>query len=627
MKKLQLLTLILLSTTIGSFASETNKKYPSRQISIGDKKETKETTENNSIKDEELDEELLEAAAHNNVAKIKELIAKGASIEAQNEEDAGARPLHLAALDGACTDDTEAIKFLINKGADINAEDYEGATVLVYAISNDRTRNIRLLLGMPQLKTEINSEMKIKLDEHPNTKQLISNRIFGQKQFFQAIKENNYKKVEALINQLKDLHLYDYEIDDSKEKVLWNNPLHCALATYKKIVLEQTLSTQIETKKTAEQTTKNTKTAIDSCKNIITLISSKNPELWYTPNSMGIMPLQRLFTEKELLKDIIGILPEHVQITLKDTQTKHNELQKYVHTDISFLIQEYAHSNEEEIEQNRSQLLIAAAQNKKIIELTAQYETLGLTQDEIYQIAALDAGERKEKAERSQAYDELMSEERPSLTPNKNSKKNKKQKAKKKQKKIQASLSISQPSLSGSTIWLSPSTDQTLTSNSSLHTTSVSNNNVAEWNPIISSFSQYLKSNPFKGNIKLPGTGLTITMHAGFRIMKKAETDALKQENPDWVDATGKAIPDGRGISIERIKRLLNSNATGVDHCNKETKEKSLLFTDGALVVATDVEKKRILTVYERAINSSPTSSSSSSSSSSSQPSSSSRSR
>lgn len=62
----------------------------------------------------ELDEALLTAARKGNLAQVKELLAKGANLEAKTRH--GLNPLYCAASHG----NMDVLNFLIEKGADIN---------------------------------------------------------------------------------------------------------------------------------------------------------------------------------------------------------------------------------------------------------------------------------------------------------------------------------------------------------------------------------------------------------------------------------------------------------------------------------------------------------------------------
>jgi hypothetical protein len=82
----------------------------------------------------ELDEALLTAARKGNLAQVKELLAKGANLEAKTRH--GLTPLYYAATHG----NIDVLNFLIEKGADINVRDtFYKAGVLDFAIQNGHT--------------------------------------------------------------------------------------------------------------------------------------------------------------------------------------------------------------------------------------------------------------------------------------------------------------------------------------------------------------------------------------------------------------------------------------------------------------------------------------------------------
>ena len=94
------------------------------------------------------DAELQSAAAYGDTRTVKQLLAKGANIDARNED--GGTPLHTAAFFGQA----EVAEVLIQGGADINARNNEGATPLdVSALDWETTRWIAALL-----RIELNEE-------------------------------------------------------------------------------------------------------------------------------------------------------------------------------------------------------------------------------------------------------------------------------------------------------------------------------------------------------------------------------------------------------------------------------------------------------------------------------------
>ena len=75
------------------------------------------------------DDDLCNAIKNNDIQKTRELISRGAAINAKNSN--GRTPLMEAAVRGY----TETAKFLIGVGADINAKSNKGETALSLASS------------------------------------------------------------------------------------------------------------------------------------------------------------------------------------------------------------------------------------------------------------------------------------------------------------------------------------------------------------------------------------------------------------------------------------------------------------------------------------------------------------
>ena len=82
------------------------------------------------VKQDNLNSQLVEAAILGNMQQVKQLIAKGADVNARNRS--GDIALIRAAEDGY----TEICKLLISKGANVNAYDYYGFTALIQAAAN-----------------------------------------------------------------------------------------------------------------------------------------------------------------------------------------------------------------------------------------------------------------------------------------------------------------------------------------------------------------------------------------------------------------------------------------------------------------------------------------------------------
>jgi ankyrin repeat protein len=68
--------------------------------------------------------ELHKAAKEGNLKLVKELVSKGADVNAKDKY--GRTPLHYAAKEGHL----DVVKFLVSKGADVNAKDEKGNTPL-----------------------------------------------------------------------------------------------------------------------------------------------------------------------------------------------------------------------------------------------------------------------------------------------------------------------------------------------------------------------------------------------------------------------------------------------------------------------------------------------------------------
>jgi ankyrin repeat protein len=85
------------------------------------------------------DQALIEAAAKMDLGQVRNLLDKGANVNARSEQG-------WTALMKACASgDVDVVKLLLDKGADVNAKDYEG-TALIKASSFGRLDVVRLLL-------------------------------------------------------------------------------------------------------------------------------------------------------------------------------------------------------------------------------------------------------------------------------------------------------------------------------------------------------------------------------------------------------------------------------------------------------------------------------------------------
>jgi len=85
-------------------------------------------------------QDLLEAAARNDVSAAARFLERGADIHIRDEF--GGTPLHYAAHFGYM----DMIEFLVNGGADVNAQDGDGDTPLHEAVRAGHVDAVRLLL-------------------------------------------------------------------------------------------------------------------------------------------------------------------------------------------------------------------------------------------------------------------------------------------------------------------------------------------------------------------------------------------------------------------------------------------------------------------------------------------------
>jgi hypothetical protein len=87
-----------------------------------------------------LDEELFIAVMSGDAPKVKELLSKGANVNARDEN--GQTPLHWAAIHGR----VDVARLLLEHGADVNARDENGQTPLRWAAIHGHVDVARLLL-------------------------------------------------------------------------------------------------------------------------------------------------------------------------------------------------------------------------------------------------------------------------------------------------------------------------------------------------------------------------------------------------------------------------------------------------------------------------------------------------
>src|SRR5262245_48464482 len=91
--------------------------------------------------EENLNEQLLEAARTGNLQRVQELLNKGADIQTKNKY--GTTPLFFAAAKGHL----EVARFLLEKGADPNQKDtFYGSTAIEWAAQEGHFDVVKLLL-------------------------------------------------------------------------------------------------------------------------------------------------------------------------------------------------------------------------------------------------------------------------------------------------------------------------------------------------------------------------------------------------------------------------------------------------------------------------------------------------
>jgi Ankyrin repeats (3 copies) len=147
---------------------------------------------------DDLTDDLLAATRKGDVAQVKTLLDKGASVNAKSPY--GQTPLFFACDRGY----TEIVKLLVDRGADVNVEDtFYHASALSWAAQKNRTEIVKLLLdhgakspgevvmaGVQMKKPEL---VKIGLDKGGIPKEILSSALAA------AIKSKN----EEIVNMLK----------------------------------------------------------------------------------------------------------------------------------------------------------------------------------------------------------------------------------------------------------------------------------------------------------------------------------------------------------------------------------------------------------------------------------------
>ena len=96
---------------------------------------------------EQLNKEFRSAAFNGNLDKVKDCIAQGAQLNAQDPKN-GLTALMKAVINDeiAVIDGIAVIKYLIEKGADVNMQDQIGYTALMYAVINSQLPIIKYLI-------------------------------------------------------------------------------------------------------------------------------------------------------------------------------------------------------------------------------------------------------------------------------------------------------------------------------------------------------------------------------------------------------------------------------------------------------------------------------------------------
>ncbi|CAM9344920.1 unnamed protein product [Hapterophycus canaliculatus] len=89
-------------------------------------------------------EEIFAAASDGDVARLEDLVSRGAKVDAQDEE--GRTPLHFAADRGQ----SAAISSLVALGAAVDPRDADGMTPLAYAVACENKSEIELLVSLGQ---------------------------------------------------------------------------------------------------------------------------------------------------------------------------------------------------------------------------------------------------------------------------------------------------------------------------------------------------------------------------------------------------------------------------------------------------------------------------------------------
>ena len=115
-----------------------------------------------------LNEQLIVAARKSNAAAVKELLAKGADVNAKTEY--GATPLFYACDRG----NAEVVKLLLDAGADVNAQDtFYKSTPIIWAVQRDHAEVVKLLIEKAPQSKESTTGMAIAQGSTKSAKALL----------------------------------------------------------------------------------------------------------------------------------------------------------------------------------------------------------------------------------------------------------------------------------------------------------------------------------------------------------------------------------------------------------------------------------------------------------------------
>ena len=141
----------------------------------------------------EIPETLIFASQDGNINLVRMLLAKGADVNAQNQE--GATALMFAIIKG----DTKIVKLLLDRDADVNAQGEDGFTALMFASENGHAEVVELLLAKGADVNAQNQEGATALmfaseNGHAEVVELLTPSIIVANPEFQATSVPNYKQ-------------------------------------------------------------------------------------------------------------------------------------------------------------------------------------------------------------------------------------------------------------------------------------------------------------------------------------------------------------------------------------------------------------------------------------------------